>query len=54
MLISAIVDVDAEAVPPLWPLTPDSLRVNSGVYELSAVPLSSIAMVTNRVIKVRL
>ncbi|PPR06143.1 hypothetical protein CVT26_005365 [Gymnopilus dilepis] len=45
-------DVDADAVPPLWPLKPDSLKIESGVYELRAVPLSSIAMVTDRMIKV--
>jgi hypothetical protein len=37
----------------MWPLTPSSLKVEAGVYELRAVPFSSIAMITSRVIKVR-
>ncbi|KAF8910025.1 ATP-dependent RNA helicase [Gymnopilus junonius] len=44
--------VDAEAVPPLWPIAPDSLFIDFGVYELRLVPLSSIVMVTNRMIKI--
>jgi antiviral helicase SKI2 len=44
--------VDAQAVPPQWPPTPESLLVDQGVYELVAVPLSSIALFTNRTIKV--
>ncbi|KAF8963922.1 antiviral helicase [Flammula alnicola] len=45
-------DIDSEAVPPMWPLTPSSLTVESGVYELRAVPQTSIVMVTNRSLKV--
>lgn len=52
-LKSLFLDVDIEAVPPMWPLTPSSLNVEAGVYELRAVPFSSIAMITSRVIKVR-
>ena len=37
----------------MWPLTPSTLAVEAGVYELRAVPLSSIAMVTTCVVKVR-
>ena len=46
-------DVDIEAVPPMWPLAPSSMKIEGGVYELRAVPFSSIAMITSRVIKVR-
>ncbi|KDR85602.1 hypothetical protein GALMADRAFT_234567 [Galerina marginata CBS 339.88] len=45
-------DIDTEAVAPLWPITPGSLIVESGVYELKAIPITSIAMVSNRVVKV--
>jgi antiviral helicase SKI2 len=39
-------------VPPRWPPSPDSLSVTDGIYELRAVPLTSIAIVTSRTIKV--
>lgn len=45
-------DVDSQAIPPQWPPTPESLRVDDGVYELRAVPLTSITLVTNKVVKV--
>jgi len=50
----AFADIDTEVVPPTWPLDPTSLRVEDGEYELRAVPLTSIAMLSNRVIKVRI
>jgi hypothetical protein len=37
----------------MWPLSPSTLAVEAGVYDLRAVPFSSIAMVTNCVVKVR-
>ncbi|PPQ90945.1 hypothetical protein CVT25_008256 [Psilocybe cyanescens] len=46
-------DIESEAVSPVWPLTPESLKIESGVYELTAVPLTSIAMVSNRIIQVQ-
>ncbi|KAF8510888.1 antiviral helicase [Hysterangium stoloniferum] len=45
-------DVDVQVIPPRWPPTPESLLVDEGVYDLVAVPLSSIALITNRTIKV--
>ena len=35
----------------MWPIDPHSLIVDSGVYELESVPLTSIVMVTNRSVK---
>lgn len=45
-------DIDPQAVLPCWPLLPQSLVVEDGVYELRAVPVTSIALLTNRTIKV--
>ncbi|GLB35762.1 putative DSHCT [Lyophyllum shimeji] len=51
---SAEHDVDNQAVPPRWPPSPASLVVDNAVYELRAVPLTSIALVTNRTVKVEI
>lgn len=45
-------DIDSQVVPPKWPLQPQTLMVERGVYELIAVPLTSIAVVTSRTLKV--
>ncbi|TFK41940.1 ATP-dependent RNA helicase [Crucibulum laeve] len=45
-------DIDPQAVPPLWPPKPESLLVEDGVYDVRAVPLTSITLVTSRTIKV--
>lgn len=45
-------DIDPQAVLPCWPLLPQSLVVENGVYELRAVPATSIALLTNRTVKV--
>ncbi|KAG6897960.1 hypothetical protein C0992_008350 [Termitomyces sp. T32_za158] len=45
-------DVDNEAIPPYWPPTPKALVVENGIYELRAVPLTSVFLVTNRSVKV--
>ncbi|KAJ7150328.1 ATP-dependent RNA helicase [Mycena filopes] len=45
-------DIDHQAVTPRWPPSPGSLVVEDGVYEVSAVPLTSIAFVTGRTIKI--
>ena len=45
-------DIDFQVVPPRWPLQPQTLVVEGGVYELIAVPLTSIAIVTSRTLKV--
>ncbi len=50
--LNAYPDVEADTLPPVWPIDPASLVVDDPVYEPLAVPLSSIAMVTDRVLKV--
>lgn len=45
-------DVDPQSLPPRWPPLPASLLVDDATYELRAVPLTSIAMVTAQTIKV--
>ncbi|KAJ7750230.1 antiviral helicase [Mycena metata] len=45
-------DIDHQAVTPRWPPSPGSLAVADGVYEVTAVPLTSIALVTGRTIKI--
>jgi len=47
-------DIDPQAIPPRWPPMPESLIVNDGVYELRRVPLTSIVLVTNKAIKVKI
>lgn len=46
------IDIDAQAVTPRWPPTPEPLLIDDGVYELVTVPLTSISLITNRTIKV--
>ncbi|OBZ78640.1 hypothetical protein A0H81_01271 [Grifola frondosa] len=45
-------DIDSQAIPPRWPPQLDVLTKSDATYELTAVPLSSIAIVSNRTIKV--
>ncbi|KAJ7292904.1 ATP-dependent RNA helicase [Mycena rebaudengoi] len=45
-------DIDHLAVTPRWPPTAASLQVTDGVYEVTAVPLTSISLVTGRMIKI--
>ncbi|CAK5264477.1 unnamed protein product [Mycena citricolor] len=45
-------DIDNQAVTPRWPPLPQSLNVSEGVYEVTAVPLTSISLVTARTIKI--
>ncbi|KAF9270829.1 ATP-dependent RNA helicase [Marasmius fiardii PR-910] len=45
-------DKDPQAIPPRWPPETNSLVVDKPTYELRTVPLSSIALVTDRVIQV--
>ncbi len=45
-------DVDPKALPPIWPINPVRMLVDNGVYDFRYVPLTSIAMVTSRTIKV--
>lgn len=49
-----LADIDAQAIAPIWPPKPESLLIDNGVYDVRPVPLNSIAMVTDRVLKVRL
>ena len=46
-------DVDAQARPPRWPPQPEWLLVDEPVYDLLAVPITSIAMASYESIKVR-
>ncbi|KAH9897909.1 antiviral helicase [Cubamyces lactineus] len=45
-------DVDGQAIPPRWPPRPESLLVDEPIYDLTPIPLTSIAMVSSRSIKV--
>lgn len=47
-----LLDVDVQAVPPHWPPSAHDLVVEDGVYELTNVPITSIALVTSRTLKV--
>ena len=51
-LCSFAKDIDAQPVPPIWPPGPSMLVVDDFVYEVACVPLSSIALVTNKTVKV--
>ena len=37
---------------PRWPFTPNDVRVRDGVYELKAISVTSIVLVTDRIAKV--
>ncbi|KAF8628226.1 hypothetical protein AX15_004008 [Amanita polypyramis BW_CC] len=45
-------DVDLQEIPPLWPPAAHDLYTDGAVYELKAVPVTSICLVTNRTIKI--
>ncbi|KAJ7269314.1 antiviral helicase [Mycena haematopus] len=45
-------DISSQAITPRWPPSPESLIVEDGVYEVTAIPLTSIAFVTTRSIKI--
>ncbi|PSS29697.1 hypothetical protein PHLCEN_2v2845 [Hermanssonia centrifuga] len=47
-------DIDDESMPPFWPPEPTSLVVEDGTYDLRPVPLTSIAFVTNRILKIEI
>jgi hypothetical protein len=49
----ALLDVDVQAVPPRWPPSAQNLVVEDGVYDLNNVPVTSIALVTGRILKVK-
>lgn len=48
----SLTDIDIQSVPPLWPPPAQGVVVNDGVYEGVTVPVTSIALVTSRTIKV--
>ena len=50
----SLTDIDIQPVPPLWPPPAQGVAVNDGVYEGATVPVTSIALVTSRTIKVML
>jgi hypothetical protein len=50
--MTSLPDVDEQAVPPEWPPLAQNLVVKDGVYELTVVPVTSIALVTSRTLKV--
>ncbi|KAH6875012.1 NUC185 domain-containing protein [Coprinopsis sp. MPI-PUGE-AT-0042] len=45
-------DVDAHSLAPKWPIAPIDVQVQDGVYELKAVPVTSIVLVIDRTAKV--
>ncbi|KAI9444948.1 antiviral helicase [Lactarius indigo] len=45
-------DVDVQSIPPLWPPPPQGAVVKDGVYKALQVPVTSIALVTSRTIKI--
>ncbi|EKM61427.1 uncharacterized protein PHACADRAFT_156677 [Phanerochaete carnosa HHB-10118-sp] len=45
-------DVDAQAIPPTWPPKAESMLVDKATYEYNTVSLNSIALVTDRVVKI--
>jgi antiviral helicase SKI2 len=47
-----ISDIDPLAVSPRWSLRAEALAIHAPVYDYKQVPLTSIALVTNRTIKV--
>lgn len=53
VLIFHSLDIESDAIPPTWPLEPDSLIMDDATYELRAVPLTSIAFITNKLVKVK-
>ena len=48
----SLTDIDIQSVTPLWPPPAQGVVVNGGVYEGATVPVTSIALVTSRTIKV--
>ncbi|KAI0652358.1 antiviral helicase [Trametes meyenii] len=45
-------DVGAQSIPPSWPPRLEALRIDNPTYELKAIPLTSMALISNRTIKV--
>ena len=51
-MYSSWTDVDPQSLPPLWPFSPEPLFVENYAYELKAVPITSVVLVTDRTVKV--
>jgi len=45
-------DIDPQQIPPLWPPKTMDVQVEAGVYDLKAVPITSICLVTDKMIKI--
>lgn len=52
MVLTKLLDVDGQAVPPRWPARPSDIDGTGDVYDLRSVSTNSIAMVTTRSLKV--
>ncbi|TFK26711.1 translation repressor [Coprinopsis marcescibilis] len=44
-------EMDERSLPPKWPLSPEDLVIQNAVYELRAVPITSIVLVTDQTVK---
>ncbi|KIO25229.1 hypothetical protein M407DRAFT_25451 [Tulasnella calospora MUT 4182] len=49
--ILIVTDESNGELPPRWPIPPETLLVESPTYELASIPLSSVALVTDVVLK---
>lgn len=47
-------DIDVDEVSPRWPPPLQNVDLSEATYEVASVPLSSIALVTNKTLKVTL
>ena len=54
IVYSSTTDVDTQLVPPRWQAHPQILQIDDAVYELVAALITSISMVTDRIVKVLL
>ncbi|KAF8726156.1 hypothetical protein AX14_008017 [Amanita brunnescens Koide BX004] len=45
-------DVDPQQIPPLWPPGVADMHAEGGVYDLRAIPITSICFVTDKIIKI--
>lgn len=52
VFILAVSDKSNRELPPRWPILPEALLVENSTYELAYVTLSSVAFVTDVVLKV--
>lgn len=52
LTVCPIVATSSQVLPPVWPFDPSRLAEGNDIYEFNHVPLSSIAAVTSKMIKV--